>query len=501
MAEVTHTSSLKPKEIPKILCVDDRPQNLVALDRVLAGYDVELIKATSGNEALRYVLKYDFALALLDVQMPEMDGYELAEIIRGDPDTENLPIIFISAIFTDRINVFKGYERGAFAFITKPFDPIELQIKVKFFVDKYLTEKAYEQSKNQIIQLYDGSPEMLFSIDAQSGLIGQYNKRLRDITKYADHEIIDQSVFKFFEGSDYYERAKDIFNDFLRTGEIDNQELKIFAKDGSSIDILWKSSAIRDTEGNIVVANTIWTDITEKNSMQAKLKDSYQKLEIRNEELENFVYLTSHQLQEPSQLILSFMKMLKAEAGDKIDEDCHNYINFSVEAAERMRSQVLQMLAYLRLGAKMESSNVSLDLVLESAVDRLEETIAETKAQINADNLGDVLGNEEYLVELFYHLIDNAIKYRSPDKLPVINIAVEKVGDKTQISFSDNGLGIKEQDLTKVFRIFQQLHARDAYSGLGVGLAIVKKIVELHNGKVEVKSKGESLGSTFVVTF
>ncbi|HLP21355.1 MAG TPA: ATP-binding protein [Chitinophagales bacterium] len=125
---------------PKILVVDDKPENLVAIDVVLRDLNVELIKVTSGNDALRETLHHNFALALLDIQMPEMDGYELASILREEDKTAHLPFIFISAVYTDNLNVFKGYERGAFSFITKPFQPEILVNKVKFFIEKHQQE-------------------------------------------------------------------------------------------------------------------------------------------------------------------------------------------------------------------------------------------------------------------------------------------------------------------------------------------------------------------------
>lgn len=134
---------------PKILIVDDKPENLVALETVLRDLDVQLVKANSGNEALRATLHHDFALALLDIQMPEMDGYELAGILREEEKTTHLPFIFISAVYTDNLNVFKGYEKGAFSFITKPFQPEILINKVKFFIEKHQQEIAlFQLNKN-----------------------------------------------------------------------------------------------------------------------------------------------------------------------------------------------------------------------------------------------------------------------------------------------------------------------------------------------------------------
>ncbi len=127
---------------PKILIVDDKPENLLVLEAVLKDLDVELIKAENGDEALKAILHHDFALALLDIQMPGMDGFELADILRNFKKTANLPFIFISAVYTDNPNVFKGYEKGAFSFITKPFQPEILINKVKLFVEKHQQEIA-----------------------------------------------------------------------------------------------------------------------------------------------------------------------------------------------------------------------------------------------------------------------------------------------------------------------------------------------------------------------
>jgi two-component system sensor histidine kinase/response regulator len=130
---------------PKILLVDDRVENLIALETVLQDMDVELIKATNGNEALRHTLHHNFALALIDIQMPDMDGYELAGILREEEKTSKLPFIFISGVFTDNLNIFKGYDKGAFSFITKPFQPENLINKVQLFVDNYRHETVLKK--------------------------------------------------------------------------------------------------------------------------------------------------------------------------------------------------------------------------------------------------------------------------------------------------------------------------------------------------------------------
>lgn len=137
----------------KILMVDDKSENLLVLERLLKDLPLELFKASSGNEALKLTLHHDFALALLDIQMPEMDGYELAELLRQDEKTAQMPFIFISAIYTDSINVFEGYEKGAFSYITKPFEPQVLLNKIRFFIDKHKQEKELEQRTEELQQI------------------------------------------------------------------------------------------------------------------------------------------------------------------------------------------------------------------------------------------------------------------------------------------------------------------------------------------------------------
>src|SRR5680860_65848 len=225
---------------PKLLIVDDRPENLVALKTVLKDVHIELVEATNGNDALKATLHHDFALALLDVQMPEMDGYELAGILREEEKTANLPFIFISAVYTDNLNVFKGYKKGAFSFITKPFQPEILINKVKFFIDKYQQEIALfelnEELERKVKQISDYKYALdessIVAITDQKGIIKEVNNNFCTISKYTREELIGQDHRMINSGYHSKEFMKDLWT-IISGGKIWRGEVKNIAKDGT----------------------------------------------------------------------------------------------------------------------------------------------------------------------------------------------------------------------------------------------------------------------------
>jgi PAS domain S-box-containing protein len=486
------------QSFPKILMVDDKEANLIALKKVLKNENAELILASNGNDALQLMLKHEFALALLDVQMPDMDGYELAEIMRSDDSTASIPIIFISAIYTNKLNIFKGFEMGAFSFITKPFEPIELLNKVHFFLEKFITEKAYDESRNKYMDLYNNSPDMLISVNVETSIIKGCNKTLLINTGYDHDELIGKSVYILYSDNSI-ETAKLFFKEFKTTGKSLKTTLNIKTKHGVSLDVLIKTEEIKDLNDDRIICNTSLSDISELNKIKIELQKTLADLEKYNEELKSFVYLTSHDLQEPLVTVHSFLNIIKSEYEDVLNDTGKEYIQFAMTAADRMKQMVTALLEYLRLGQTHTTANIDFNVLLKNVLTQVGGSIQKTNAKFIIDELPTILINEEEMEHLFQNLISNAIKFKKPTVNPIINISVKDTGEFWEFSVSDNGIGIEEKQYGKLFKMFRQLHQRGEYAGIGVGLPICKKIVEKNGGEIWVESE-VNRGTKFMFT-
>lgn len=364
---------------PKILIVDDRPENLVTLRTVLKDLNIELVEATNGNDALKATLHHDFALALLDIQMPEMDGYELASILREEEKTTNLPFIFISAVYTDNLNVFKGYEKGAFSFITKPFQPEILVNKVKFFIEKHQQE----------IALY---------------------------------------------------------------------QLNI--------------------------------DLKKKNA----------ELENMNKELEAFSYSVSHDLRAPLRSINGYAAILKEDHGTQLQPDAGRVLDNIIRSALKMSDLIDSLLTLSRLGRKDKTCRgIDTQALVGNIIEELKGEAQNQALEFKIKELPPLKGDLELLKQVFVNLISNGIKYSSKKEKPVVEIGSNKEDGKTVYYVKDNGAGFNMEYRNKLFGVFQRLHGAREFEGLGIGLAIVKRIINSHEGNVWAEGAVNE-GATFYFT-
>lgn len=247
-------------------------------------------------------------------------------------------------------------------------------------------------------------------------------------------------------------------------------------------------------------------DITERkisetrlNELNERLQKQAKKLATSNEELERYAYVTSHDLQEPLRMVTNFLQLLQKKYDNQLDETAQKYINFAVDGASRMKTLILDLLEFSRISSFVEDhSIINLNDVLTKTRQALRAATDESQAFINVPFLPQVCGNESQLIQLFQNLISNAIKYKN-NANPVIDIGFTETEDAWQFYVQDNGIGIDPKFFEKIFIIFQRLHNRKEYEGTGIGLAICKKIVELHGGKIWIESSKEG-GSKFYFT-
>ncbi len=237
-------------------------------------------------------------------------------------------------------------------------------------------------------------------------------------------------------------------------------------------------------------------------SQQARAALEQRQLELQrsNADLEQFAYVASHDLQEPLRKVASFCQMLQRRYSDQLDDKARQYIAFAVDGATRMQRLITDLLTFSRIGRVYDDSrSVELDEVVGQAEANLAGAIADRRARIERPPLPTVPGDVTLLTMLWQNLISNAIKFRHPDRDPLVRVAVEETGDLWQFSVEDNGIGIDPKFADKIFVIFQRLHSRETYTGTGIGLAVCKKVVEFHGGTIRLDETYHD-GARFVFT-
>lgn len=228
-----------------------------------------------------------------------------------------------------------------------------------------------------------------------------------------------------------------------------------------------------------------------------RLAEQAEELRRSNRDLEQFAYVASHDLQEPLRKVASFTQLLQKRYGGQLDERADQYIGFAVDGAKRMQQLIQDLLGFSRVGRLGgELADVPLAEALDDALDNLEHLVEESGVTITHDELPVVRGERPLLVQLLQNLVGNAIKFRDPDRPPTVHLGAVRMGESWQLDCRDNGIGIDPRYAERVFVIFQRLHPKDVYEGTGIGLALCKKIVEYHGGRIwidEVDGPGTSV--------
>ncbi len=274
-------------------------------------------------------------------------------------------------------------------------------------------------------------------------------------------------------------------------------EKEYIRKDGTRVWVLIADALIPGPEEQILA---FVLDITERKRAEEEINKINKELERSNMDLQQFAYIASHDLQEPLRMISSYLQLIERRYKDKLDDDANDFINFAVDGAVRLQSLISGLLEFSRVKTHGKSFGiVRVKNVVDDVCKDLNLFINETGAVIEYGNLPDITGDDIQIGRIFQNLLQNAIKFRMKGVPPRVTITAEHRGSEYIFSVKDNGIGIEKQYYDKIFMIFQRLHSREEYSGTGIGLAVCKRIVERHGGKIWVESIfGE--GSSFYFT-
>src|SRR5277367_2289625 len=358
-------------------------------------------------------------------------------------------------------------------------------------------EKHLAQMEGRYRGLLEAAPDAMVVVN-QSGEIVLLNVQAEKQFGYRRDELVGQEVKNIIpEGfaerlvADALRSVEDALAQQIGTGI----ELNGRRKDGSEFPIEIMLSPLESAEGILVTAAI--RDISVRKTAETHLLNKVEELKRSNEELGQFAYIASHDLQEPLRMVASYTQLLSRRYKGKLDSDADEFISFAVDGASRMQRLIQDLLAFSRVGTKGEELlATSSEKALQHALVNLQGAIGESAAVVTHDPLPDVMADEIQLTQLFQNLVGNGIKYHSIDS-PRVHISVARQGAKKWLfSVKDNGLGIDRQYFERIFGMFQRLHKREEFAGTGIGLAICKKIVERHGGHISVESQ-PGQGSTF----
>jgi PAS domain S-box-containing protein len=359
------------------------------------------------------------------------------------------------------------------------------------------TEARLKESEARFRQTFELAASGICHV--VDGRFVRVNRSLCEILGYRQTELLGRHVKDVSHPED--RDVTDADRARIRAGELDQArfEKRYLRRDGS---VVWCDLAIalvRDVFGMPLYEIAVFDDITERKKSEAALQAAHEELKRSNAELEQFAYVASHDLQEPLRMVASYTQLLGRRYQAKLDQDAREFMSYIVDGATRMKQLIEDLLAYSRVGTKgQEFKPVALEAPLRRALFNLRAGIEEAGAAVTYDPLPTVHGDEVQLGQLLQNLVGNALKFRS-DSVPRIHLAVMETPGEFQIEVRDNGIGIEPQYFERIFMVFQRLHNKGEYPGTGIGLAICKKVVERHGGRIWVESRAGD-GSSFYFT-
>jgi hypothetical protein len=372
-----------------------------------------------------------------------------------------------------------------------------------------------EELHARLAAIVESSDDAIIGKDL-NGIVTDWNKGAEGMYGFTAEEIVGSPV-SILVPQGHTDGILQILRKISRGESVEHYETVCVRKTGEQINVSLTTSPIEDGAGNIIGASTIARDITELKRTEeeltkyrghleelveqrtVELKKMAGELTRSNADLQQFAYAASHDLQEPLRTVAGFVKLLEKRYKGRLDENADEFIAYTLDGVKRMQSLIKDLLAYSQIDTKERIfTPTNCSVALDQAIHNLHSTIEESGVEVTYDLLPTVMADASQMSRLFQNLIGNAIKFHDEKPLRV-HISAERKGDEWVFSVRDNGIGIDPKQTERIFVIFQRLHTREEYPGTGIGLAICKRIVERHDGRIWVESElGE--GSKFYFT-
>ncbi|WP_428657314.1 hybrid sensor histidine kinase/response regulator [Runella sp.] len=513
-----------------ILIVDDRPENILPLKKILELHHFSVDTAESGEEALKKVLNTSYSVIILDVQMPKMDGFEVATAIAGFSKARDTSIIFLSAINKEKKFITKGYTSGGIDYLTKPVDADILVLKVKTLHRLYEQQQELratqvslrkevevrKQAQEDLVErmqelrsVLASLPQMAFTINPKGQIeyVNEhwylYSSQSNTFPETHPEDSGYQGWENYFEK--HLEYTREVRLRELVTGDYRYHFLRITPIKQQEETIRWVGTFtdIHDQK----LATELLEQKVELRTKELLTKN--EELERTNHELQQFAWVVSHDLKEPLRKIQILNDMIK-EKYLKENTTAVTLVDRSINSSARMSKLINDLLEYSQLSVSANFQPTDLNVLFNELLIDFDEVIRAKNAQILVGKLPVLEIIPSRIRQVFQNLISNALKFSKSDVQPVIKLSAEFIktkeidgepspdGKYCRIELTDNGIGFDEKFLDRIFVIFQRLNERTSYEGTGIGLAIAKKNIDMHNGLISAKSRLNE-GAMFII--